>query len=323
MCFYNTMKILVTGVAGFVGFHLANKLASEDIDVFGIDNLNDYYDIKLKENRIKNLSRKVRFTVCDLADSVALRDLFSSNDFDFVVNLAAQAGVRYSITNPHAYIESNITGFLNLLQLLKDRQHTKLIYASSSSVYGNRSDTPFMESDSTSRPISLYASTKKSNELMAHVYTNMYNIQAIGLRFFTVYGPWGRPDMAYYSFTDKIIKGETIKLFNHGKMERDFTYIDDITESIARLIQNYPNKQNHEIINIGNNKPVKLDVFVRTIEKHLKLKAKTELISNQPGDVKQTYACIDRLKQLTDYTPKVTIDDGIKNFVSWYRSYYS
>lgn len=317
------MKILITGVAGFVGFHLANKLASEDIDVFGIDNLNGYYDIKLKENRIKNLSRKVGFTVCDLADSVALRDLFSSNDFDFVVNLAAQAGVRYSITNPHAYIESNITGFLNLLQLLKDRQHTKLIYASSSSVYGNRSDTPFMESDSTSRPISLYASTKKSNELMAHVYTNMYNIQAIGLRFFTVYGPWGRPDMAYYSFTDKIIKGETIKLFNHGKMERDFTYIDDITESIARLIQNYPNKQNHEIINIGNNKPVKLDVFVRTIEKHLKLKAKTELISNQPGDVKQTYACIDRLKQLTDYTPKVTIDDGIKNFVSWYRSYYS
>lgn len=317
------MNILVTGAAGFIGFHLANKLASKDVNVFGIDNLNDYYDIKLKESRVKNLSRKINFSVCDLADSDALRDFFCKNDFDFVVNLAAQAGVRYSITNPHTYIESNITGFLNLLELLKDRQHTKLIYASSSSVYGNRSDTPFMESDSTSKPISLYASTKKSNELMAHVYTNMYNFKAIGLRFFTVYGPWGRPDMAYYSFTNKIINGETIKLFNHGKMERDFTYIDDITESIVRLIQNYPNEQNHEIINIGNNKPIKLNEFVETIEKHLKIKAKTKLISNQPGDVKQTYACINRLKQLTGYTPKVTIDDGIKSFISWYRNYYS
>lgn len=324
-----TKKILVTGAAGFIGFHLSRKLLSEGVEVVGFDNINDYYDVNLKYARLEILKGFQNFTFIkgDLADKSAIDKLFEENKFDIVVNLAAQAGVRYSIDNPQAYMESNIIGFFNILEACRHNPVEHLLYASSSSVYGNQQKTPFSTDDDVSKPISLYAATKKSNELMAYTYSHLYGIPSTGLRFFTVYGPFGRPDMAYFGFTDKIMKGETIKIFNNGDMYRDFTYIDDIVKGIENMLCNPPEPDENgdmaTVYNIGNNSPEKLMYFIETLEKALGKTAVKEFLPMQPGDVYQTYADVTPLVEKFGFKPSTSIEDGLTKFVQWYKSYYN
>ena len=333
------MKILVTGAAGFIGMHFSKRLLEEGYEVVGIDNLNDYYDPQLKEARLLELKKYDRFTFVrlDLVDREGIFELFKKYAFTHVMNLAAQAGVRYSLQNPHAYVDSNLVGFVNILEACRHYPVKHLIYASSSSVYGANAKMPFSTSDNVDHPVSLYAATKKANELMAHTYSHLYGIPTTGLRFFTVYGPWGRPDMAYFSFTKNILEGKTIKVFNHGNMKRDFTYIDDIVEGMMRLLDHppLPNEQwdrfhpdpsssyaPYKIYNIGNNKPVKLLDFIETLESLLGVEAKKEFLPMQPGDVEATYADIDDLHQAVGFQPSTSIQDGLRMFVEWYKAYY-
>lgn len=321
-------KILVTGAAGFIGFHLSRKLLEQGVSVVGFDNINDYYDVNLKYARLAILEEydSFKFTKGDLSDKSAVDSLFEENKFDIVVNLAAQAGVRYSIDNPQAYIESNIVGFFNILEACRHNPVEHLLYASSSSVYGNQQKTPFSTDDDVSKPISLYAATKKSNELIAYTYSHLYGIPSTGLRFFTVYGPFGRPDMAYFSFTEKILKGETIKIFNNGDMYRDFTYIDDIVKGIENMLCNPPdadeNGDRATVYNIGNNSPEKLMYFIETLEKAIGKEARKEFLPMQPGDVYQTYADVAPLVEKFGFKPSTTIKEGLGKFAEWYKEYY-
>ncbi|AXF55307.1 NAD-dependent epimerase [Salicibibacter kimchii] len=334
------MKILITGAAGFIGMHFARRLLDDGFNVVGLDNLNDYYQPQLKYDRIDVLNNysHFRFAEGDLADREMLETLFHEESFTHVVNLAAQAGVRYSLENPHAYVGANLVGFTNILEACRHHEIEHLIYASSSSVYGANQKMPFSTSDEVNHPVSLYAATKKANELLAHSYSHLYNLPTTGLRFFTVYGPWGRPDMAYYSFTKDIMEGNPIKVFNNGEMMRDFTYINDIVEGMVRLLDYKPegnpdfDKSNpnpsesyapYKVYNIGNNQPVKLMDFIRTIEKHIGKEAKIEYLPMQPGDVEATYADIESLQMATGFSPSTTIDEGIGEFVEWYKEYYS
>ena len=331
------MKILVTGAAGFIGYHLAQSLLKDDHEVTGLDNFNSYYDINLKKARINNINNK-KFSMLevDLVDNKGITSLFKKNDFDVVVNLAAQAGVRYSLTNPDKYIESNIIGFTNILEACRHNKIANLVYASSSSVYGMNSEVPFDEDHSVNHPVSLYAATKRSNELMAHTYSHLFNLPTIGLRFFTVYGPWGRPDMALFLFTKAILDGEPIQVFNDGKMIRDFTYIDDIVSGIKGAILN-PSKANesnnsklkpstssapYRIFNLGNNQPVTLENFINAIEMSTGKKAIKEYLPMQPGDVKKTFANIDKAEEFLGFVPSTSIEEGVKKFVDWYIKYY-
>ena len=330
------MKILVTGAAGFIGFHLIKALLGKDCFIVGIDNLNSYYEVTLKKDRLKILNEQSNedtfsFITLDLADREAMASLFAEHGFDIVINLGAQAGVRYSIEKPHEYIDSNVVGFLNVLEGCRQTQVKHLVYASSSSVYGMNIKQPFSTGDRVDYPISLYAATKKSNELMAHTYSHLYNIPTTGLRFFTVYGPYGRPDMAYFSFTKKILAGEQIDVYNNGEMQRDFTYIDDIVEGITRIIDKIPEPQQsfattaiapYQIYNIGNNQPVTLRRFITAIESACGKKAKENLLPMQPGDVPATYADIDELTADIGFRPETSIEDGILKFVDWYKAYY-
>ena len=330
------MNILVTGAAGFIGFHLIKALLNKEIFIVGIDNLNNYYDVQLKKDRLKILAENstednFRFIELDLAERNAMASLFTEHGFDIVINLGAQAGVRYSIENPHAYMDSNMVGFLNVLEGCRQTKVAHLLYASSSSVYGMNIKQPFSTQDRVDFPISLYAATKKSNELMAHTYSHLYNIPTTGLRFFTVYGPYGRPDMAYFSFTKKILAGEQIDVYNNGEMQRDFTYIDDIVEGITRLIDKAPSPQQsatstaiapYQIYNIGNNQPITLRRFITAIESACGKKAKENLLPMQAGDVPITYANIDDLVDDIDFKPDTSIEDGITKFVNWYKAYY-
>ncbi len=332
-------KILITGSAGFVGYHLSKRLCKEGYSVYGIDNLNSYYDPSLKTARLKELEsfENFKFVKIDLQNKETLVSLFKNANLKYIFHLAAQAGVRYSIENPYAYIESNINGFLNILEMCRNFPVEHLIYASSSSVYGANIKQPFFEGDNVDHPVSLYAATKKSNELMAHTYSYLYNVPTTGLRFFTVYGPYGRPDMAYFSFTKNIIEGKQIDVFNNGKLERDFTYIDDVVEGVVRLIDKKPISNTnwdrvksdpfssiapYRIFNIGNNKPVKLMDFISVLEKHIGKKAKINFLPMQPGDVYSTYADISLLNSFVGFEPKTSIDDGLKKFVEWYKSYF-
>lgn len=330
-------KVLVTGSAGFIGFHLVKALLNNGFEVVGIDNLNDYYDPKLKLERLENLNHFIQvqglhdcynFERVDISNDESLNKLFQDNNFNIVINLAAQAGVRYSLENPKAYIDSNIVGFANLLECCRQAKIGNLIYASSSSVYGMNAKQPFSELDVTDFPVSLYAATKKANELLAHCYSHLYGFSCVGLRFFTVYGPFGRPDMAYYTFTKAIDEGRSIDIFNDGKMKRDFTYIDDIVEGILNLLEykasRLPNIFSHaesssKVFNIGNNSPVSLDRFIEAIENSLGKRALKNFMPMQPGDVPVTYANIDSLHAVTGFTPKISIEEGIERFVSWYK----
>lgn len=327
---------LVTGAAGFIGYHLAKRLLDEGKNVIGIDNLNDYYDVNLKLHRLSFIDKNsgFKFIKMDISNKVDLENLFSNHQIDYVINLAAQAGVRYSIENPDTYINSNVIGFYNILEMCRHYPVKHLVYASSSSVYGANTKVPFEESDFVDNPVSLYAATKKSNELMAYTYSHLYNIPSTGLRFFTVYGPMGRPDMAYFSFTDKYFKNETIKIFNNGDfdndMYRDFTYIDDIIEGVHRIIHKpSTDKVKHRVLNIGNNNPEKLMVFIRTLEECLStslnrnIEFKKIFEPIKPGDVHKTYASIDRLNSLIDFRPNTYIKEGLQKFASWYVKYYN
>lgn len=333
-------KILITGAAGFIGFHLSKRLLEEDHIVYGIDNMNDYYDVSLKEARLKKLEdfRNFTFQKLDLIDKVALNNLFETQAFEVVIHLAAQAGVRYSMTNPHAYTESNLIGFMNILEALRNHPVKHFLYASSSSVYGGNKVAPFKTNHNVDHPVSLYAATKKSNELLSHAYAHLYKIPTTGLRFFTVYGPYGRPDMAYFSFSDAITKGKPIKVFNHGKLERDFTYIDDVIQGIVNLLPHIPLavKGYHEahhsigesfapykIFNIGNNRPVALMTFIELLEKHLGQKAIKEFVNMQQGDVLTTWADVDDLEKAIQYKPSTTLEEGLKQFTDWYKEYYN
>jgi UDP-glucuronate 4-epimerase len=331
-------KILVTGSAGFIGFHLSKGLLELGFDVVGIDNLNDYYDPQLKLDRLENLNTFVseknlqdlyHFTKLDISDEFALKDLFNQHDFDIVVNLAAQAGVRYSLQNPSAYITSNLVGYTNILECCRHASIEHFIFASSSSVYGMNTKQPFSVSDNTDFPISLYAATKKSNELLAHSYSHLFNIPCTGLRFFTVYGPYGRPDMAYYSFTKAIHEGRSIDIFNHGDMKRDFTYIDDIVDGILKVVKKVPGPIKREstnaiapfrVFNIGNNNPVPLNRFIEAIEAAMSKQAVKNMLPMQSGDVPLTYADIDDLVDEYGFNPSTSIEQGISNFVDWYLS---
>ena len=327
------MKILVTGVAGFIGYHLAKRLLVENHLVYGIDNLNDYYDVSLKNDRLTQLKEHPSFIFqrLDLSDRAPMSDLFSNNKFDVVVNLAAQAGVRYSIENPHTYVDSNLTGFVNLLEGCRHGKVKHLVFASSSSVYGANKKIPFAVTDDVNQPISLYAATKKANELIAHTYSHLYQIPTTGLRFFTVYGAWGRPDMAYFKFVKAIEEGKPIDVYNFGEMQRDFTYIDDVIEGVVRVIKKppIPMQNENEIIsapyklyNIGNNQPVTLKKFIEVIEKNLGKIAQKNFLPMQPGDVPTTYADVDDLIKDVDFKPCTSIDEGIAKFVAWYLGYY-
>lgn len=321
----NSKSILVTGCAGFIGFHLTKRLLDEGFYVIGIDNMNDYYDTSLKYDRLKMIMKHPRFQFVkgSIENMELLENLFYQHDFDTVVNLAAQPGVRYSLKNPHKYIQSNIVGFANILECCKKHKIPHLIYASSSSVYGNNKKIPFSVTDRVDNPISLYAATKKANELMAYTYSHLYHLPTTGLRFFTVYGPWGRPDMALFKFANAIVKQQPIEIYNYGNMKRDFTYIDDITESILRLINKGPSPESpYKIYNIGNNQPVQLNDFIQVLEKHLGKKAIKKLLPIQPGDVPETFADIDELVKDIDYKPQVSIEEGIEKFVEWFKDYY-
>jgi UDP-glucuronate 4-epimerase len=334
------MKILITGVAGFIGLHVAQRLLGQGHHVVGIDNLNDYYAVALKEARLKQLVDLpgFRFERMDLVDGHALTTLFAREGFTHIVHLAAQAGVRYSLQNPHAYINSNVTGFLNILEGARHASVEHLVYASSSSVYGTNTHIPWNEKDAVDHPASLYAATKKSNELMAHAYSHLFNIPSTGLRFFTVYGPWGRPDMAYFKFTRAILAGEPIAVFNQGYMQRDFTYVDDIVEGVVRVLikpatahpqfnRAAPDAASSDapwrLYNIGNQQPVALNVLIETLERHLGRRAIQELMPMQAGDVEATFADGARLTEAVGALPHTSLETGIEQFVSWYRSYYA
>lgn len=320
--------ILVTGGAGFIGFHLSRLLLENGMDIIGFDNLNAYYDVSLKESRLKILRNynNYHFIKGDLADKKDVDAVFENYHPELVVNLGAQAGVRYSIENPYAYMQSNLVGFLNILESCRHYPVEHLVYASSSSVYGANKKIPFSVEDRVDNPVSLYAATKKSNELMAYTYSHLYKIPSTGLRFFTVYGPFGRPDMAYFSFTDKIIKGEPIKIFNNGNMYRDFTYINDIVEGINNILPSPPKQDEngvpYKVYNIGNNKPEKLLDFINVLEMCLGIKAVKEFLPMQPGDVYQTYADVDELVRDFGFKPNTTIKVGLGKFTDWYKEYY-
>ena len=333
-------KVLITGAAGFIGFHLAERLLDSGCHVTGVDNLNPYYDVRLKEARLAKLTpfEKFEFHKIDLSDKKGLEKIFGNTSFDVVVNLAAQAGVRYSLTNPNAYVDSNIAGFVNILECCRHNNVKHLVFASSSSVYGANTKMPFSVHDNVDHPVSLYAASKKSNELMAHTYSHLFQLPCTGLRFFTVYGPWGRPDMALFLFTKAILAGKPIKVFNHGRMKRDFTYIDDIVEGVIRVMGRLPEPNpkwsgdapdpatsyaTYKLYNIGNNNPVKLMEFIAVIEKALGKKAKKEFLDLQPGDIPATYANIDNLIKDVGFQPKTPIKTGIERFIAWYKDYYS
>jgi UDP-glucuronate 4-epimerase len=327
------MHILVTGVAGFVGYHLAQRLLAQGIEVYGIDNLNEYYDVNLKKARLAQLTPQsgFQFQFLDLSDRPSLTQLFQDHSFDAVINLAAQAGVRYSIDNPHAYVDSNLTGFVNLLEGCRHSHVRHLVFASSSSVYGVNPKIPFSTTDNVDHPISLYAATKKANELMAYTYSHLYRIPMTGLRFFTVYGPWGRPDMAYFKFVKAIEAGNPIDVYNHGEMQRDFTYIDDIVEGIIRVMHRPPSSESEALVNqapyklynIGNHQPVTLKRFIEVIEQATGKAAQKHYLPMQPGDVPVTYADVEDLMRDVGFKPSTSIETGIGKFVEWYREYYS
>ena len=334
------MKVLVTGAAGFIGFSVAKRLLDRGDEVFGLDNVNDYYSVELKESRLSLLSARSNFDFCreDLADQSVIESIFSSAKFDRVVHLAAQAGVRYSIENPKAYIDSNIVGFSNILEGCRHNDVKHLVYASSSSVYGSNTSMPLSVHDNVDHPLSLYAATKKSNELMAHSYSNLYALPTTGLRFFSVYGPWGRPDMALFLFTKNIIEGKEIPVFNYGKHTRDFTYIDDIVEGVVRTLDRVATQSDKfntdspdpgissvpwRVYNIGGGNPVELLRYIELIESAVGKKAKMNLLPLQAGDIPDTVADVRALKDDVDYMPNTSVEVGIKNFVSWYRDYYS
>ena len=333
------MKILVTGAAGFIGFHVSKYLMNRGDQVVGLDNLNDYYDPNLKLSRLNQLKENSLFSFVqlDVADKSGMEELFQSHQFDAVVHLAAQAGVRYSLQNPHVYMESNIVGFLNILEGVRHNKINHLVYASSSSVYGANTLQPFSEHHNIDHPVSLYAASKKANELMAHSYSHLYGMKTTGLRFFTVYGPWGRPDMALFLFTKGILNDETIDIFNHGNMIRDFTYIDDIVEGIVRVMDNPPSGNpewngdapdpatsyaNYRVFNIGNNNPVKLMDFVEAIENAVGKKANKNMMPLQAGDVPSTSADVSELESAVGFRPDTPVQEGIDRFVKWYREYY-
>lgn len=323
----NKKIILVTGSAGFIGYHLSKKLLDEGFAVVGIDNLNDYYDVQLKLDRLEQLKQyeDFDFVKIDISDKASLEKVFADVRPQIVVNLAAQAGVRYSITNPDAYINSNLVGFFNILECCRYNMVEHLVYASSSSVYGSNKKVPYSVEDRVDNPVSLYAATKKSNELMAHAYSKLYGIPATGLRFFTVYGPFGRPDMAYFSFTNKILAGETIKIFNNGDLYRDFTYIDDIIQGMMRIIPKHPIENEdgvrYKVYNIGNNKPENLLHFVEILEKCLGTKADKEFLPMQQGDVYQTFADVSDLERDFGFKPDTSLEEGLTKFVEWYNQY--
>ncbi|MDR1631533.1 MAG: NAD-dependent epimerase [Dysgonamonadaceae bacterium] len=332
------MKILVTGTAGFIGFYVAQRLLEAGHEVVGLDNINDYYDVRLKYARLQETGitenqieygrftqsgkyPKYRFIRLDLEARALVEKLFAEEKFDRVCHLAAQAGVRYSIENPYAYVDSNIVGFIHILECCRHNQIEHLVYASSSSVYGMNAKVPFSEDDRVDYPVSLYAATKKANELMAHTYSHLYQLPTTGLRFFTVYGPWGRPDMAPMLFAKSIDEGKTIKVFNNGNLSRDFTYIDDIVEGVVRVMDHVPAKEDehpyYRVLNIGNSQPVQLMDFIRTLEAEIGKQAVLEMYPMQKGDVYQTYADTSQLEKLTAYKPQVSLKDGIKNFIAW------
>jgi UDP-glucuronate 4-epimerase len=331
------MRILVTGAAGFIGYHLSVSLLKLGHEVVGLDNINGYYDIKLKMARLNELGiqdvyehklskstiydSQFQFVKMSLEDQIHLPQLFQKFEFDVVCNLAAQAGVRYSIEDPMVYAESNIIGFLNLLECIRNFKVKKLVYASSSSVYGNSDQVPFTTEQSVDEPISLYAASKKTNELMAHTYSHLFDFQSIGLRFFTVYGPWGRPDMAMFLFTDAILNNRPIKVFNNGELYRDFTYIDDIVEGVTATIEKTNPKQ-YAIYNIGNSKPIKLLDFVNEIETNLGIVAEKEMLPMQAGDVEKTWADVTNLQKDYDYRPSTDVKTGVGNFIDWYKAFY-
>ena len=332
-------NVLVTGAAGFIGFHLCQQLLRGDVQITGIDNLNPYYDVGLKKDRLNNnlSAPNFQFVQMDIADRSAMQDLFQNNKFDVVVNLAAQAGVRYSLENPHAYVDSNLVGFVNILEGCRHGSVKHLVFASSSSVYGANTKMPFSIHHNVDHPVSLYAATKKANELMAHTYSHLYGLCSTGLRFFTVYGPWGRPDMALFLFTKAILENKPIKVFNHGKMQRDFTYIDDIIEGVIRVMGRLPESNPawrgdspdpgtsyapYKVYNIGNNNPVELLEFIGAIEKSLGCEAVKEYLDLQPGDVPATYADVEDLTADVGFTPQTPITTGIQQFIEWYRQYY-
>jgi UDP-glucuronate 4-epimerase len=332
-------KILITGAAGFIGYHLAQAMAEHGNRIIGIDNLNDYYDVNLKKARLAQLEHYGNFTFhkINMADRKAMVELFEEGKFEVVVNLAAQAGVRYSLKNPHSYIDSNIVGFTNILEGCRHNQVAHLVFASSSSIYGMNAKIPFSVSHNVDHPVSLYAASKKSNELMAHAYAHLYGLPCTGLRFFTVYGPWGRPDMAYFSFTKAILEGLPIDVYNCGNMKRDFTYIDDIIEGVIRVMKRSPQPNPvwdmanpdpgssyapYKLYNIGNNNPVDLTKFIEVLEANLGRKAIKNMLPMQPGDVPITYADIEDLANDIGFRPATTIEEGIEKFLTWYRSYY-
>jgi UDP-glucuronate 4-epimerase len=332
-------NVLVTGAAGFIGFHLSKRLLDAGVAVSGLDNLNPYYDVTLKEARLKQLQAYPRFSFfkCDLSDKEGVADIFKKGNFDVVINLAAQAGVRYSLKNPYSYIESNLMGFTTILEGCRHNNVKHLVFASSSSVYGANTNMPFSVHNNVDHPVSLYAASKKANELMAHTYCHLYGMACTGLRFFTVYGPWGRPDMALFLFTKAILEDKPIQVFNHGKMKRDFTYVDDIVEGVFRVMGNMPEPDpnwsgdhpdpgtsyaKYRIYNIGNNNPVLLTDFIAAIEKALGKTAQKEFLGLQPGDVPATYADIDDLARDVGFTPETRIEVGIEKFIAWYKDYY-
>ena len=336
---YTPKRILVTGAAGFIGSHLSRRLLERGDTVIGLDNLNDYYDVSLKEARLKQLINKTdfEFVKMDISDRPAMENMFAEKEFDVVINLAAQAGVRYSLTNPHAYVDANLVGFMNILEGCRHQKVKHLIYASSSSVYGANTSMPFSVHDNIDHPVSLYAASKKANELMAHTYSHLYGLPTTGLRFFTVYGPWGRPDMALFLFTRAILADEPIDVFNHGRMRRDFTYIDDIVEGVIRTADHTATPDHnwsgdhpdpgtsaapYRVYNIGNNSPVELMTLIATLEEALGKKAKKNMLPIQPGDVPATWANVDALIQDVGFKPETPIEVGVKNFVDWYRNYY-
>jgi UDP-glucuronate 4-epimerase len=333
------LKILVTGAAGFIGMHTARRLLQRGDEVVGIDNLNDYYDVRLKHARLEQLKSHEKFTFIkmDIADREAMEQLFADQKFPRVAHLAAQAGVRYSLKNPHAYIQSNVVGFMNILEGCRHSKVAHLVYASSSSVYGANAKVPFSEHDNVDHPVSLYAATKKSNELMAHTYSHLYRLPTTGLRFFTVYGPWGRPDMAAMLFTKAILEGAPIDVYNHGDMQRDFTYIDDIVEGVVRVLDKIPapeasfdpmkpdpaiSNAPYRLYNIGNHQPVGLVAFIETLERTLGKKAITNLLPIQAGDVPTTFADTHRLQALIDFAPHTPLAEGMARFVEWYREHF-